>query len=527
MAVSLLDTLDWGSRLEGSVITYAFYDDGATVDLDMDEDGDGGTQVLAGWTDYEKQQARLAFETFARVTQLSFVEVEAPEDADIRLALFDFDAPGMLGFGVAPGAVIAGQGGGFAAFNIGSPLWSREAGGNLDQGGYAFITLTHEFGHVLGLAHPHDDGGGSPLMPGVIVDTYHPQGSTGFYELNQGVYTMMSYNDGWITGPLPKASPETPYGWATGPMALDIAILQQKYGVNDDPGHAHTVYRLLDEPAPGYGYTTIWSNAGGHIIMYQGERDAVINLQPATLDVEWGGGGWLSYVDGVTGGFTIAHGVDVLNAISGSGNDTLIGNALDNLFDAGLGENTIYGNGGADVVLYGGSVHDYAVTRDDEGAWVVQADDESRQDTLHDIRQLDFDEGRLYVEALAQESLAVGALYLSMLDRLPDAEGYGYWTGAVLGGVELGTVAGLLGDSDEFSAGYGAASDADYVEVLYQTLLMREADEEGATYWIAELTSGALNRGTLALQFLEADEQPDAFLEALVDTVITFGDLWA
>ena len=54
-----------------------------------------------------------------------------------------------------------------------------------------------EFGHGLGMAHPHDNGGSSEVMQRVTSEF----GSYGLYGLNQGVYTTMSYNDGWQLSP--------------------------------------------------------------------------------------------------------------------------------------------------------------------------------------------------------------------------------------------------------------------------------------------------------------------------------------
>src|SRR5690606_28143442 len=115
--------------------------------------------------------------------------------------------------------------------------------------------------------------------------------------------------------------------------------------------------------------------------------------------------------------------------------------------------NMLHGNGGADVVLYDGSVFDY------EFAWhageygIAQAADESRTDVLFGIRQLEFEEGRVVIEAVVDESLASGALYLAMLDRLPDADGYAYWTNAVFTDTPFESVASLFAGSDEFSTG--------------------------------------------------------------------------
>ena len=95
---------------------------------------------------------------------------------------------------------------GIGAFNVISGGWDRPELGtqdipgdqvSLEQGGFAFAVILHEFGHAHGLAHPHDNGGGSDIMPGVFSAT----GFFGVYNLNQGVYTVMSYNDAWQLHP--------------------------------------------------------------------------------------------------------------------------------------------------------------------------------------------------------------------------------------------------------------------------------------------------------------------------------------
>ncbi|MAP95316.1 MAG: hypothetical protein CMK07_10235, partial [Ponticaulis sp.] len=222
----------------------------------------------------------------------------------------------------------------------------------LKQGGYGWITLIHEFGHGLGLAHPHDDGGTSTIMAGVSNS-----GDTGLHGLNQGVYTTMSYIDGWE---------ESPYGTPTGAnfgyqataMALDIAMLQEKYGANVTNNDGNTVYRLPLANESGTYWSSIWDVGGTDTVhAAQATVDVVIDLRPASIQYEVGGGGFLSYAYGIHGGFSVANGVEIENATSGAGDDELTGNHLNNRLSGRAGIDILYGLDGDDR-LYGGSEDD-------------------------------------------------------------------------------------------------------------------------------------------------------------------------
>lgn len=63
--------------------------------------------------------------------------------------------------------------------------------------------------------------------------------------------------------------------------------------------------------------------------------------------------GFLSRINGIYGGITIANGVIIENASGGSGNDTIYGNSSSNRLDGGNGNDKIYGGEGGDTIIGG------------------------------------------------------------------------------------------------------------------------------------------------------------------------------
>jgi Ca2+-binding RTX toxin-like protein len=185
-------------------------------------------------------------------------------------------------------------------------------------------------------------------------------GDFGAFGLSQQVHTIMSYNDGWSTSPYgqPRSGGITGtqvdhYGWVASLSPLDIAAIQDKYGVNEEWATGDNTYVLKDVNAPGTFYESIWDAGGTDAIVYDGARDANIDLRDATLEYEEGGGGRVSYAYGVHGGFTIANAVTIENARGGGGNDTLTGNEATNRLDGGAGNDALAGGEGGDTLIGG------------------------------------------------------------------------------------------------------------------------------------------------------------------------------
>ncbi|GHG87062.1 M10 family metallopeptidase [Pseudodonghicola xiamenensis] len=326
----VLSSIDLDVALSSNVVSVYFGTDGEKFDFFTNQ-GD--------WSDYAKAQAMAALDTYAAVANLTFGEVDDPEGATFRLAKSEASYA-SLGF-MNPPDPAYGDTQGIAWFNS-LPYWGDADSGLLDAGSYMYTIFLHEFGHGLGLAHPFEEHGSSTVMP-EIGDGLG---------LDQGSYTVMTYNDGWPEAPegLPAARD---WGWNLGPSAIDIAVIQDKYGVNTETGKGATTYVLPSENTAGTGYLAIWDVGGQDTIRHNGKADATIDLRAATLLAEEGGGGWVSHVAGIHGGFTIANGVVIERAIGGRGDDTITGNAADNFLNGRAGDDRLIGGAGDDILLGG------------------------------------------------------------------------------------------------------------------------------------------------------------------------------
>lgn len=298
------DALNYGTPLNSTSINYFF------------DNGGGGS-----WNAYERQQFALALQQWADVANISFAEVNNLAASNFQLTQISgaqmaaqTGSSSVLGFFEFPVLGGARQTG---TFNYEALGWDENnANGGLEQGGYGFVTILHEVGHGLGLAHPHDTAGSSGLIPGVRnnVDT-----DLGTNSLNQGIYTTMSYNDGRAADGLsPSTNPGS--GWQGGPMAFDIYAIQQLYGANTSFQTGNNVYELPTSNAIGSYYEALWDAGGTDTIVNNSGKSALIDLNAATLiSGDPNAGGILSTVAGVYGGYTIANGVVIENATGGWG----------------------------------------------------------------------------------------------------------------------------------------------------------------------------------------------------------------
>ncbi len=99
----------------------------------------------------------------------------------------------------------------------------------------------------------------------------------------------------------------------------------------------------------------------------------------------------------------------------------------------------------------------------------------------------------------------VRRLYIAVLGRDADTEGFTYWVTRRVEGVDLTTVAAGFVSSAEFEARFGAPTDERFLDRVYDNVLGRPPDAAGFAYWSAQLRAG-LTRPALVLAFSESPE---------------------
>ncbi len=275
-----------------------------------------------GFQPMNAAQRRAVREIYAHLesyTNLKFTEVSGSVGGDLEL--FTAALPGgILGVGFPPINLPNAVAGDFVITNT-DPSVNNPVAGDM-----FYNVVIHELGHTMGLKHPDNQTGAGqpPLLPPQLQDTRYS--------------TMISI----LFAPI--GSSGTVFNRSF--QLFDVMGLQKLYGKNMNYQTGNT--QIRGEFQNDSRFMSIWDAGGNDTInRTQDTIDAIIDLRQ----------GRYSSVGGEPRNIAINYGVEIEAARGGSGNDTLIGNELDNLLIGNAGDDIIRGHGGRDV-MRGGSGND-------------------------------------------------------------------------------------------------------------------------------------------------------------------------
>jgi hypothetical protein len=107
----------------------------------------------------------------------------------------------------------------------------------------------------------------------------------------------------------------------------------------------------------------------------------------------------------------------------------------------------------------------------------------------------------------SQTNNAVARLYRAYFQREADAGGLDYWVPKYRSGeLCLDEISQFFAGSREFVSTYGNLPNPEFVRRVYLNVLGREPDPEGYNHWAPRITYGGMTRGEMMVAFSESPE---------------------
>jgi hypothetical protein len=199
---------------------------------------DFATSPAINWSTYYQSQTLNTFSQFASFVNKTSSITTSYADSDVVCVLAD--SPDILGACFGPEFIYL-----YPTFVDNKVVLflsnTDTTNDNIKEGGEQYLTLIHEFGHGFGLAHPHDNGFGSTIMPGIgditcedgtcIGTSIRYPGIAG--NINNSVFnSVMTYNDMNFFLPIDRDFSTSKIGYAQTLMPLDASALRWMYNLS-------------------------------------------------------------------------------------------------------------------------------------------------------------------------------------------------------------------------------------------------------------------------------------------------------
>lgn len=270
-------------------------------------------------------------------------------------------------------------------------------------------------------------------------------------------------------------------------------------------GDQNFMLNLENTPLAGTTETGVWTyHVNGGSVTGMGLEESNDTVNGSELS---------DIMDGRSGNDTLWAGLGDDNVSGGLGDDILYGEAGDDRLVGGDGNNTLYGGEGTDYALYSGIRNTLNIQDNGDGTYTV--DRGTLEDILNGVEYISFDDGSMsvpYAVEVRDNQEEFSRFYNALFGRDPDEAGLAYWVNDLIDttyggrGNTIQGAAQAFTESTEFQTLYGpSVSDTQFVNLLYQNILGRAADQPGYDYWLPEIQASG-DRGGMIVSFANSTE---------------------